>query len=92
MNFSFFISVAILTAHNNKGSTTPRMQKKRIKKEPEIVYYEIEIDDWELECSFGLSCFPEESGNGDSSEVSNLLSTPFFNAGWAIFYSCNSAA
>ena len=53
----------------------PSKRKKRNQEKPEIVYYEIKIEDWEVACSFGLSFFPGEFGAGDYSEDSDIIFT-----------------
>jgi hypothetical protein len=35
-------------------------QKKGKPKEPETVYYDIEVEDWEIECNYGINFWPEE--------------------------------
>jgi hypothetical protein len=51
------------------------MQKKRRvkKKAPQTTYYEIEVDDWEVDYHWGLNTAPKDLIDGAYWEYSNLI-------------------
>jgi hypothetical protein len=51
----------------------PRQRKKGRPKEPETVYYDIEVEDWEVECNFGINLWPEKFERENYWENSHII-------------------
>jgi hypothetical protein len=51
----------------------PKKQKKRKRKEPEHLTYEIEVEDWEVEYHFGINKVNRNIISGDYWEHSGLI-------------------